>query len=162
MNKRKILIVIAVFGMVVFLCLIGLLAMTNLYGAAKEQVLLQACGNGQISLVRFLIEGGVSADARDGWNTSCMFLAAGNGHTDVVEFLLEQGIDIDEQYRMEKTALIVASQGGRMETVRLLASRNANLNLKDTDGKSALDHAIDQKHENISAFLRNLIDRADP
>ncbi|HCA58857.1 MAG TPA: hypothetical protein DEP46_12840 [Blastocatellia bacterium] len=161
MKKKHFLIGVAGFGLVVFLCLFALFAMTNLFGAAKEQVLLQACGNGQISSVKSLIDSGVSADARDGWNTSCMFLAAGNGHTEIVAFLLAQGIDIDERYRMDKTALIVASQGGRMETVRFLASKNANLNLKDTDGKSALDHAVDQKHEDVSAFLKNLIEGAD-
>ena len=157
MKKKRFPIGIAVFGLLVSLCLFALFAMTNLFGAAKEQVLLQACGNGQIGLVKSLIEGGVSADARDGWNTSCMFLAAGNGHTEIVDFLLAQGIDIDERYRMDKTALIVASQAGRLETVRFLVSKNGNANLKDTDGKSALDHAIEQKHESIAEILKRIL-----
>lgn len=157
MKKKRFAIVIAVTGFLFFVGVTAFLVWTISLRALKEQALLQACGNGGIEAVRRLVDNGISADARDGWNTSCMFMAAGNGHTEVVVFLLEQGIDIDEPYRMNKTALIVASQAGKLEVVRLLIARGADTNLRDTDGKTALDHAIEQGHSAVAETLRRAV-----
>ncbi|MDM7995879.1 MAG: ankyrin repeat domain-containing protein [Acidobacteriota bacterium] len=154
MKKKRFAIGIAIVGFLFLLCVAAFLVWTLSLRAVKEQALLQACGNGSINAVEYLVDDGVSPDARDGWNTSCMFMAAGNGHIEVVDFLLERGIDIDEPYRMNKTALIVASQAGKLEIVRLLIARGADTNLRDTDGKTALDHAIEQKHSGVAEILR--------
>lgn len=145
---------IAIVTVVLCLCLPIVLYLWHILGRpVREQILLQACGNGSIPAVTHLLNTGVSPDARDGWNTSCMFMAAGNGHIEVVELLLDNGVKIDEPYRMNKTALIVASQAGHLETVKFLISRDADMSLRDTDGKSARDHALEQQHFYIADFL---------
>lgn len=55
---------------------------------------------------------------------------------------------------MNKTALIISSQAGQIETVRFLLSHGANPTLKDTDGKSALDHTIAINNTEIIELLR--------
>ena len=141
-KNKRIAIVTAALGIIGLFCFVGYMLLAMLFEGSKGQILLQACGNGHVATVAFVLDSGVSADFRDGWNTSCMFMAAGNDHADVVRLLLERGEDIDTQYRMDKTALIVGAQAGHLDVVQYLIREGANWRLRDVDGKTALDHAL--------------------
>ena len=51
------------------------------------------------------------------------------------------------------TALMYASMFGRMNIVKLLIKEGADKSIKDNKGKTALDHAIDNKYTKIEELL---------
>ena len=56
---------------------------------------LNACRNGQKSIVRiFLDKGGVNLDKRDGEGNTPLYYACRQGHRDVVALLLDRGADV--------------------------------------------------------------------
>jgi hypothetical protein len=52
------------------------------------------------------------------------------------------------------TALIVAVRNGHKEIVSMLIKHGADVNLADSEGKTALAYAVDEKHAEIEAMLR--------
>lgn len=58
-----------------------------------------------------------------------------------MRLLLAAGAKLDLQAESGRTALMSAASAGHVEIVRALLDAGANANLKDIDGKSALDHA---------------------
>ena len=130
MNRKRFIVGFVVATVLLPFCLVGGLVSILFSGMAKEQVFLQACGQGSTKIVHFLLDSGVSIEARDGWNSGCMFYAAANGHVEIAELLISRGIDVNARYRMDLTALIIASASGREEMVELLIRNNANISLK--------------------------------
>lgn len=53
----------------------------------------------------------------------------------------------------DRTPLILASQHGHLEIVNYLISKGAQLNIKDLNGYTALDHAVDARHVEICKKL---------
>lgn len=54
----------------------------------------------------------------------------------------------------EKTALMLASKNGHLECVKFLCTQDADLNLLDREGLSALDHAQKNFHKDVVDYLR--------
>jgi ankyrin repeat protein len=42
-----------------------------------------------------------------------------------------------------------------MEMVKLLVERGSDVNARDDDGKSALDLAVERKHEEVAGYFEN-------
>jgi len=93
-KNKRIAIVTAALGIIGLFCFVGYMLLAMLFEGSKGQILLQACGNVHFATVAFVLDNGVSADFRDGWNTSCMFMASGNYHSDVFRLLLQCREDI--------------------------------------------------------------------
>ena len=68
-------------------------------------------------------------------------IAARNGHDTVIPLLLEADAQIDAQDCYGNTPLILASGNGKEAAVRELLKGNPNLDLKASDGMTALDNA---------------------
>lgn len=76
------------------------------------------------------------------------------GTPDELAQKLEAGkFDINYQTESGWTALIAASFFGNADAVEFLLSRGADMNLKDTNGKTALDHARMSQHKNVIKLL---------
>lgn len=54
-------------------------------------------------------------------------------------------------------ALMAAAYNGNLETLRFLLKKGANIYYKDNEGKTALDLAILQKHEEVAELLQSTI-----
>jgi len=63
-------------------------------------------------------------------------------------------IDLNHPSSTGKTPLISASWNGNPEVVRVLLAAGADKDLRNNDGKTALDWAIDQKKDACAALLR--------
>ena len=81
--------------------------------------------------------------------------AAWEGHDTVIPLLLEADAQIDAQDNHGNTPLILASAWGKEAAVRELLKGNPNLDLKDSDGKTALDYAREENHPSIVDLLVN-------
>ena len=52
-----------------------------------------------------------------------------------------------------------ATISGNYETVKLLIENEADINIKNNDGKTALDFAEENDYKNIIELLKNSIDK---
>ena len=93
-------------------------------------------------------------------------LAVEQGYFELVKLLLDKGAHVDGEAsqirvnysspRKQPTPLCLAVQAGNLEIVDLLISRKADINMRDTRSKTALDSAIESgKSEKIVLLLLN-------
>ena len=106
-----------------------------------DQALLMASEAGRADLVRFALDNGADADARDSrseGNTTLM-LAAKNGHREVVSVLLDRGASVNSQSNDGWTALMQAAHAGQRAIAEELLAHGAELELRELEfGNTAL------------------------
>ena len=91
-------------------------------------MMMRAAVQGNVELIRRLLNGGVSAKCTDTLQQYGMIkYAAANGHIDVMRILLEWGADIDARGPGGETALFFACITFELEAVDFLISNNASL-----------------------------------
>jgi hypothetical protein len=93
----------------------------------KELDIFQAAKNGNLGIVKKLLENGIDVNNRDKYRCTPLYWAAGRGHTEVVKLLLDKGADIDAMSD-GGTALLWASYMNHSEVVRLLLESGADIN----------------------------------
>ena len=92
-------------------------------------------------------------------------MAAAEGHVDVVRYLLEAGANINEipdndevrDYSHKgstKNALCAAASNGRVEVVKLLLDQGGDKSIKDSHGKTPLQLAEQNGHEECVKLLK--------
>lgn len=142
-----------------------------------------ACGANKLELVKFLIANGAdpNANLRSGTHTplecailsstlilkalvnagaqikgrSALQMAACHGKTENISYLLECGAPIDEvPDNIYQSALCEEASRGNVEVVKLLLEKGASLDVKDKNGKSALELAEVNKHDVCADILR--------
>jgi len=119
-----------------------------------DEDLIEATKNGNIELVKELIDAGVDVNLQDEDEETALILASVEGHIEIVKLLIEAGADLNIKSRYGKTALMWTSQYGHTEIVKLLIDAGVDLNIKDIDGKTALDFASDKGHTEIVKLLK--------
>jgi ankyrin repeat protein len=119
------------------------------------------------------IEEAAAAGSLDGWLTPetalearirALVMAADHQRLDVMDRLVEAGAPVDAVDReFGRQALRLAAQNGRPAAVRRLLAHGADPNLRDADGRTALDlcrpahrHLDGPGHEEVAAILEPL------
>ncbi|XP_030746740.1 ankyrin repeat domain-containing protein 39-like [Sitophilus oryzae] len=115
-----------------------------------------AAQNGDYDRVQKLLESGkYNTDHRDSAGYTPLHYAARNGHLQVCKYLVQRGSDVNAVTKCGKaTALHRACTAGKIDVVKFLISQNANVNLKDADGKTAFDRAVNSNHHDICNLLK--------
>ena len=115
------------------------MGLTALHGAA---------GNGHIEIVKLLLEKG--ADPNITQENSCppLAYAAHGGHADIMEILIAHGAD-----PQQRTVMELAARGGHIEAVEVLLEHGTDINVKGTDGYTALNTAVGHRHVELVKFL---------
>ena len=92
----------------------------------------RAVEDGQIEVVKLLIQHGINMESRNSWdNTPIITCIAGSkGHLEIVKLLLEQGIDINSKGAHGYTMLHFAVEDFNFEIVKFLLENGANVNAK--------------------------------
>lgn len=116
------------------------------HGIAREirvnqvPLLLLACRDGPISLVKTLLEAGASHSSCDFQSRTSLYIACEKGRLDVVEILLQHGGDVYLEYvdDSKRTPLRIAFENGHLGICQLLLSRGADVTTKDSAGFSLL------------------------
>ena len=88
-------------------------------------VLLDACKNGNIDLVKLLLAHGADVNAEDGNGDSPLLWASSRGDTEIVKLLLVHGADVNIKNNNGETSLYWASSRGHTEIVKLLKQHGA-------------------------------------
>jgi ankyrin repeat protein len=125
-------------------------------GVANKSALLAAIEGGHLDVICFLLENG--ADINTG-NTprglTPLQLATWKQNLPVVKCLLERGADVNLCSRDEKrlSALHVAVLAGNLEILDYLILAGADLNIRDSKGRSPLCFALDLNKPELAIHL---------
>jgi ankyrin repeat protein len=140
-----------------------------------ETVLMTTARTGNVAAIARVLKAGADVNATEKWRgeTALMWAAAEN-HGPAVAALVAAGAHVDQQARTLKfpnvrynlathatlpppqggfSALMFAARQGAGDSVRALADANANLNIQDPDGTTALILAVVNVHQDVAALL---------
>ncbi|KAK1765274.1 ankyrin repeat-containing domain protein [Phialemonium atrogriseum] len=120
-----------------------------------EILLLRAAGEGHEAVVKLLLEGGASVDAKDRDGQTPLWRAAWGGHEAVVKLLLEGGASVDAKDQDGQTPLWRAAGEGHEAVVKLLLEGGASVDAKDQDGQTPLWWAAREGHEAVAKLLQD-------
>jgi len=109
----------------------------------KEEELISAAANGNITGVQKLIKEKVNINARAYWKgESALYNAASVGNMGMVKFLVENGADVNIRMYKGFTPLMVAIYKGHYDVIQYLLSKNALVNMPDCRGETPLMWAV--------------------
>ncbi len=153
-----------------------------------QTALMEAARAGDTQSVQVLLSAGADAEARDSAGLSPLAaavlaghtavvallvaavtgpldaplqLAAMEGHTPVMAVLMDKGANPDATSVDGRTPMMFAAQYGRTEAVKLLRQRGAAVTALDENLKTAADHAEENGHGDLAAYLREPDKTAD-
>lgn len=112
--------------------------------------LLYAFGKSD-EIVDMLLKKGLDVNAPDDYGTTPLMEAVANPHT--VKALLARRARVDTRNQWKGTALMRAASEGNLESTRLLLAAGANRALRDENGRTARDIAIEQKHVDVAKLI---------
>ncbi|XP_018915889.1 palmitoyltransferase Hip14 isoform X2 [Bemisia tabaci] len=120
-----------------------------------ERGIWSAALDGDINRVRKLLQKGISIDGLDSGGYTALHYAARAGHLSVCELLIDAGAAIDSQTRAGRaTPLHRAVSAGKEDVVMLLLKHGANPGIKDADGNTCFERAVNCGNERIIQTFR--------
>ena len=103
-----------------------------------------ACGEGHLDCVVALLDGGASVESRDAENDLPIHIACQEGHREVVHNLLERYpylLHMSGSGHSTLLHMVAASHEDRAPLLEMLLGLGADVNVKDGEGKTALEIA---------------------
>jgi ankyrin repeat protein len=123
-------------------------------GSEDEDIaLIIASRDGDIEIVRILLEKGADVNAKTDTGTTALFNAILYRHTEVVRILLENGADVHVKTMYGSTTLDMAIWYGDIEIVSMLLENGADVNAKGKYGSTALIKASENGHTEVVRML---------
>ena len=99
--------------------------------------------NGQLDIVKVLVENGADVDVKDADNNTALHNATLRGHLEIVKLLIENSADVNAQDNDDQTALHIAAEFGYLEIVKRLIENGADINHPDDDLVTPLHNAAE-------------------
>ena len=129
-----------------------------------EQSLLQAAQAGHNNDVIILLELGANVDYQNEEGKTALMLAISGGHEHIIQTLIAAGTNVNIQDYCGNTPLVIGlnfpSSNSHIQVVKLLLKENADPNLQNQNGETALMVASQQNHFKVVELL--LKERANP
>ena len=126
---------------------------------AKEGVygstcLMEAACNGHLAICRLLLDKGAQMEAKNVHGSTPLHFAAYQGHVEIVRLLCDRGSDVEARHNDEWRPLHVAAWSGHISVVKeLIEERNAEINERDDDGRTALGFSRLSNKADVDAYL---------
>jgi ankyrin repeat protein len=118
------------------------------------QDLFTAIQSKDVPAVKFLLNKGTDANAKDAQGATPLITAAAMGQERIVLLLLQRNVDVDAQDKAGNTALILASAlTGQEDMMNLLVHHYPKLDAKNNEGTTALIAAVKARNAATAAYL---------
>jgi len=109
--------------------------------------------DGNLALVKALINAGIDVSIADKKGRSALFDAVRGGNVEIIDALIASGTDVNVQDKDGETALMLASVNGQRKIVAKLIASGANHGLASKESMFALYLAAANGHQDIVADL---------
>ena len=128
-------------------------AKPNLFIGA-DSILFRAASNGNLEIVRALVENGAEIDATNPEAKTALQGASANGRMAAVAYLLENGANVHHANEHGLTSILMASHHFFAEIVQLLIDNGADLQCRTPRGWAPIQHCYDHP-ETTNVLLKN-------
>jgi ankyrin repeat protein len=129
----------------------------NLDAADAESwtALINAASQGRLDIAQFLLASGANVNATSHCGTTALSISALSGYADIMKLLIAAGANLDMQ-KIEDgwTPLMGTLTFNQVETAQTLLEAGADPNIRNNDGKTALDLALADGKMAIAQLLR--------
>lgn len=147
------------------LILILIVLATTLVASAQKSspdaALRQAAQDGQMTVVKDLIDKGADVNARDeAGRTALLWVAPARDNPEMAKFLITKGADVNAKDNAGETALMIAASQSNPGIVTALLEAGAEVDAQNKTGGTALMAAAFRANlEEIKILLNNNADR---
>jgi ankyrin repeat protein len=118
---------------------------------------MYAAANGQVMMLRVLLEGGARLDMANDKQWTALHVAAWFGHLDVCRLLLDWEWNLHVVNWWNNSPLYWAAWAGQLSVVKLLVERGADVSLKNKGGWITNDKARSEGHRNVADWLHTQV-----
>jgi len=122
----------------------GDMGATPLHIAAEE---------GNVDIIKLLIENGLHTGVVDWIGNTALHIASAKGHTQAVAVLHEHGADPAAKNNQNDTPIHLAADAGHVEVARLLIEIGADINGLDYRNQTPLKRAQDRGRKEVAELL---------
>jgi uncharacterized protein len=118
---------------------------------------MYAVARGNLDIFQILLAAGADVNIKERSGETALSKAAYWGHLEIINLLLSAGAEVNGIDNEEGSApLINAIYFGRIQIVKILLDAGANPNLRDKNGKTAIEIALEYQKSEIADLLRQL------
>jgi ankyrin repeat protein len=115
--------------------------------------------NGNIEVVRVLLDNEATIDYSGGSTCTSLYLASSANHIESVRLLIDRGANVDAVDKNGDSALHIASEHGHLEIARLLLNGGVNVNLVNKYNHTPLYNATNNADvEMVKLLIENRAD----
>lgn len=112
--------------------------------------MMLAAFNGHAEIVEMLLEEGANVNHHDYNHRTALMYASSGPAIETVELLLKEGAKVNVRDSVEGfTAVMFAAAEGQTDVFKALLEAGADLSMKDKDGETARDFAMNNGHAEI-------------
>jgi len=126
----------------------------------QDSAFLYAGAEGFNEVLKLTIEAGADVKATNRYGGTALIPASEHGHVETIKILIAAGVPVDHVNKLGWTAMqeaILLNNGGprQQEAVRLLLEAGASPDIRDPQGRTALQNAERLGFAEIAALIRN-------
>ena len=119
----------------------------------NETYLFKYCLDGNLTIVKYLIEHNANIHLINSDGENCLFNACRSKNIKLVKYLIEKGIDINKLDDHNRSCLFIACAIGCLELVKCLLNNGSDITIKDLKFETCLFNACIVGNLEIIKFL---------
>jgi ankyrin repeat protein len=132
----------------------------NAKDAIQDSAFLYAGAEGLNEVLRLTLAAGADASSINRYGGTALIPASEHGHVETVQILIAAGVPVNHVNNLGWTAMqeaILLNNGGprQLEVVRLLLDAGADPDIRDPEGRTALQNADRLGFAEIAALIRS-------